>query len=82
MPTRIVVLFGICTLVLVGLSLGGCWWVGGGRSITGNLVGQVVDSSGTGIDNVSVALIDVSTGNVIKQQNARENGDHCYSSTR
>lgn len=39
MPTRIVVLLGICTLVLVGLSLGGCWWVGGGRPVIGNFVG-------------------------------------------
>ncbi len=46
--------------------------------IIGNIAGQVVNSNGMGVGNVSVVLVDIESGNQIVQQNAAARGNFFF----
>ncbi len=70
-----IMLFALCALTLVVMSLGSCNKL---KNIKGNLAGQVVTVDGLGIGYMSVALYDIETGNEVQRQNAADSGNFFF----
>ncbi len=75
MLTRIVVLFGLCTLVLVAVTNNG--WCGQ-KQIKGNIAGQVVTELDEGVGCVSVALVNIETCEAVQQQFLESRGNFFF----